>query len=48
MRTVAPEGLPARAVAASLATGGVVLVIVALSRGAIGTWAPFGGSPFGP
>ena len=48
VRTLAPDGLPAQVVAATLATGGVVLVIVALSRGASSTWAPFGGSPFGP
>jgi hypothetical protein len=46
VRTVAPDGLPAQIVAATLASGGVVLVVVALSRG-VSTWAPFGGSPFG-
>ncbi|HET6668114.1 MAG TPA: serine/threonine-protein kinase [Intrasporangium sp.] len=47
VRTLAPDGLPAQVVAATLATGGVVLVMVALSRGVSSTWAPFGGSPFG-
>lgn len=48
VRTVAPDGLPTQIVAGTLASGGVVLVVVALSRGMSSTWAPFGGSPFGP
>ena len=48
VRTLVPDGLPTQVVAATLATCGVVLVILALSRGVSSAWAPFGGSPFGP
>jgi serine/threonine protein kinase len=48
VRQITSEGLPTQVVNVVLTVGGLALAVVALSRGVSGTWAPFGGSPFGP
>lgn len=46
-RRFVPAGPPTQVVTLALAGVGLVTVIVGLSQG-IGSWAPFGGGPFGP